>query len=115
MVAGTVSLAVGVIGIYLPVLPTTPFLLLAAACYVRSSERMYRWLLSRRKLGGEIHRIVENKAIPRTVKIVSLLVAWIVLGSLTLFVVQSNWAKASLIALALAKTGIMLRLPTLER
>ena len=112
--AGTLFVAIGVIGIYLPVLPTTPFLLLAAACYVRSSERMYRWLLAQPRLGREIQTILEKRGLPRNLKIFSLVFAWLVLGSLSLFVVESYLAKALLIALALIKTGVLMRMPTVD-
>ncbi len=115
LVAGTLSVAIGVIGIYLPVLPTTPFLLLAAACYVRSSERMYRWLLGEPRLGREMQAILEKRGLPRNVKTFSLLFAWIVLGGLALFVVESALTKALLIALALIKTAVLLRMPTAEK
>jgi len=113
--AGTLSMAVGVIGIYLPVLPTTPFLLLAAACYVRSSERMYRWLLAQPRLGREMQTILEKRGLPRNVKIVSLVFGWLALGSVALFVVESPLAKALLIALALLKTGVLIRMPTVVK
>jgi uncharacterized membrane protein YbaN (DUF454 family) len=111
--AGTLSLAIGVLGIYLPVLPTTPFLLLAAACYVRSSERMYRWLLAQPRLGQEIQTIVERRALPRRLKIVSLAIAWAVLGGLAIFVAESNLARAALVALALVKTAVLMRMRSL--
>ena len=110
--AGTLFVVIGVIGIYLPVLPTTPFLLLAAACYVRSSERMYRWLLAQPRLGREIQAILEKRGLPRNVKIFSLVFAWIMLGGLALFVVESDLARVLLIALALVKTGVLMRMPT---
>ena len=112
LVAGTLFVAIGVIGIYLPVLPTTPFLLLAAACYVRSSERMYRWLLAQPRLGREIQAILEKRGLPRNVKIFSLAFAWIMLGGLALFVVESDLARVLLIALGLVKTGVLMRMPT---
>lgn len=112
LMAGTLFVAIGVLGIYLPVLPTTPFLLLAAACYLRSSERMYHWLLAQPRLGREIQTILEQRGLPPGVKVFSLAVAWLVLGSVALFVVESIWAKALLIALALIKTGVLMRIPT---
>jgi uncharacterized membrane protein YbaN (DUF454 family) len=113
VVAGTLSVILGVIGIYLPVLPTTPFLLLALACYLRSSEGMYRWLLMQPLLREHLHQIFENRAVPRNVKFVSPVIAWIVLSGLATFVVEGVFPKTLLIALAVAKTGIMLRVPTL--
>ncbi|MBI4460659.1 MAG: YbaN family protein, partial [Acidobacteria bacterium] len=94
-------------------MPTTPFLLLAAGCYVRSSMRMYRWLLAQPGLGRHLQPALEKKALPRNVKVISLVFAWGVLGNLALFVAESTIAKALLIVLALAKTGIMLRIRTL--
>ena len=68
---GTLSLILGIIGIFLPLLPTTPFLLLTAALYVRSSPRLYNWLLHQKYLGNYIRNFRENKAIPLRAKIVS--------------------------------------------
>jgi uncharacterized membrane protein YbaN (DUF454 family) len=114
VVAGTLSAAIGAVGIYLPVLPTTPFLLLAAACYVRSSERMCRWLFVQPLIRQQLHPILEKKALPRKVKIVSLLIAWTVLGLSALFLVESFTAKALLLCLAVVKTTVMFRIPTLQ-
>ena len=60
MVLGSVALALGVAGIFLPLLPTTPFLLLAAALYFRSSPQLYEWLLSHKHLGPYIRNFREN-------------------------------------------------------
>jgi len=60
---GTLLLVIGSIGVVIPVLPTTPFLLLAAACYIRSSERMHRWMLNNRIFGEFIRNYREERGI----------------------------------------------------
>ena len=114
IVVGTVFVVIGVIGVYVPGLPTTPFLLLAAACYLRSSERLYRWLVEHPRFGPGLRAMLEQKAVPRKVKVVSLVIAWVVLGSLALFVVESGWVKALLLGLGAVKTAFMLSLKTLH-
>lgn len=114
LVIGTLLLGLGIVGIYVPGLPTTPFLLLAAACYLRSSERLFHWLVSHPRMGPQLRVFLQKKAVPRRVKVVSLALAWAVLGGLALFVVQSAFMKLLLISLAIIKTVVMLALPTLE-
>ena len=72
IILGSLSLALGVIGIFLPVLPTTPFLLLSAALYVRSSEKLYQWLINQKYLGTYIRNFREHHAIPLRAKIISI-------------------------------------------
>ena len=68
---GSVSLVLGIIGAFFPVLPTTPFLLLAAFCYMRSSRRMYQWLIHNKIFGAYVYSYVTYRAIPKktTIKI----------------------------------------------
>ncbi len=73
---GTLSLVVGIIGIFLPVLPTTPLLLLAAFCYYRGSHRMYHWLMSHPRLGRYIKNFREKKVIPLHAKLLTLVLLW---------------------------------------
>ena len=64
IVAGTLCVGLGALGIFLPLLPTTPFLLLAAACYARSSQRFYDWLLNNKYLGQYITGYVQRRGYP---------------------------------------------------
>ncbi len=78
--AGTLLLALGVIGLFLPVLPTTPFLLLAAACYLRSSPRLYRRLLDSRLLGTYLRSYYAGRRLPLAVLVPTLILLWLTLG-----------------------------------
>jgi len=80
LTAGTASLAVGIIGIFIPVLPTTPFLLLAAGCYLRSSPRFYNWLMNNRWLGAYIRNYIEGRGIPLKVKLFTIILLWATIG-----------------------------------
>ena len=113
--AGTVSLALGVIGIVLPVLPTTPFLLLAAACYARSSERFYSWLLGNRLFGKYIRNYRAGNGIPVKVKALSLAFLWAAILFSIAFVIQDILIKAVLIAIGVGVTAHIVSLKTLKR
>lgn len=76
ILVGTLALVLGVAGIFLPLLPATPFLLLASACYVRSSERMHRWLLGHGRLGAYIRAFEEGRGIPARAKALALITMW---------------------------------------
>jgi len=90
---GTICLAIGVIGIFTPILPTTPFLLLAAACYLRSSPRFHRWLMNNRIFGSYIRNYTEGRGIPIKVKLFTIALLWATIG-------LSIWAAANLIVTA---------------
>ena len=112
---GMVSLALGVMGVFLPVLPTTPFLLLSAALFFRSSPRLYDWLLSHPRLGVYIKNFREYKAIPLRVKIVSVSLVWITLVNCAVFVAQVWWFRLFFILLAVGITVHILHYRTLKR
>jgi uncharacterized membrane protein YbaN (DUF454 family) len=73
---GTVSLIIGIVGIVVPLLPTTPFLLLSAACYAKGSDRLYQWFINIRWIGKHIKNYHEGKGISLHVKIISIFFLW---------------------------------------
>ena len=112
---GSVSLVLGIMGIFLPVLPTTPFLLLSAALYMRSSQRLYAWLMSHRRLGPYIRNFREHKALPLRVKIVSVTMVWATLLYCAFFVAREWWMTLVFIAIALGVSIHILSYRTLGR
>jgi hypothetical protein len=100
---GTICVVLGVVGVFLPVLPTTPFLLLAAVCYARSSERLYHWLLNNRCFGEYIRNYREGRGLPLRLKILTILTLWLVIGFTALMVVSAVWIR---IVLFLIMTGV---------
>jgi uncharacterized protein len=98
--AGTLSTGLGIIGIVIPVLPTTPFLLLAAACYMRSSERFYRWLINNRIFGAYVRNYVEGRGMPLRVKVFTVLLLWLTIGLSMAFATQNLVIRVVLICVA---------------
>ncbi|MBQ8271066.1 MAG: YbaN family protein [Bacteroidaceae bacterium] len=111
---GTFSLLLGIIGIFLPLLPTTPFLLLSAALYFRSSKELYDWLLAHPHLGPYIRNFRENKAIPLRVKIVSVSLVWATLLYCTFGIAENLWLRLFFILLATGITIHILHFKTLK-
>lgn len=114
IILGSISLALGVIGIFVPLLPTTPLLLLAAALYFRSSPKLYDWLLNHPRLGTYIRNFREHRAIPLRVKIVSVSLVWLTIGYCIITVVESLWLRIALALLATAITIHILSFKTLR-
>lgn len=114
IIFGYVALGLGVAGIVLPLLPTTPFLLLAAALFFRGSPRLYEWLLNQKHLGPYIRNFREHKAIPLRAKIISVALVWITFLYCVCFTVEQNWIRILLIALAIAISLYILSFKTLK-
>ena len=119
---GTISLVFGAIGIVLPILPTTPFLLASAACYYKSSPRMHKWLLNNKWFGEYIKNYTEGRGIPKRTKIIALTVLWvtIIVSSiffldrlLPLFLVLPM--QIIMLSVAIIITIHLIRLPTYEK
>jgi uncharacterized protein len=102
------------VGIILPILPTTPFLLLAAYLYARSSNRFYNWLLSNRWFGEYIRNYREGKGIPLIHKIISILLLWLTIVYSVWFVVSLLWVKLMLIGIAGGVTIHLVRVKTFK-
>ena len=112
--AGSIFTGLGVLGLFLPLLPTTPFLLLASACFLRGSERLHRWLLRHRLLGPYIRNYREHRAVSRRGKIATLTLLWgTILSSIT-FVARSSLLRLFLLAIALAVTVHVVRMKTMK-
>ena len=111
---GTLSMGVGILGVFVPLLPATPFLLVAAACYVRSSEKLYRWLLTNRVTGSYVASYRAGEGIPARVKAIAICVLWITLA-ISAFMVQVGWVRLILAAVAVGVPILILSLPTLEK
>ncbi|MBN2511163.1 MAG: YbaN family protein [Spirochaetales bacterium] len=115
IMAGSASLSLGVVGIFLPVLPTTPFLLLSAACYLRSSRRLYSWLINHPVLGLYIRSYIEYGAISRKAKIVSIVMLWLVITSTAVFFIDFLWLRIVLVCIAIGVTVYLLSKKTLTK
>jgi uncharacterized membrane protein YbaN (DUF454 family) len=114
VVAGTLFLGLGILGVFLPLLPTTPFLLLAAACYLRSSQRFYNWLLGNRLLGSYIKNYLEGKGMPLRAKIFSISLLWITIGYSVIFVVEALPIRVVLALIAIGVTTHILHIRTFK-
>ncbi|MDL2312261.1 YbaN family protein [Bacteroidales bacterium OttesenSCG-928-B11] len=97
---GFISLGLGILGIFLPVLPTTPFLLLTAALFAKSSDRWYRKLISHPKLGPYILDFREHRSIPLRAKIITIGLLWITIGFSVIFAVTVWWLRGILLGVA---------------
>lgn len=115
LAAGTLCVVLGVIGIFLPILPTTPFLLLAAGCYARSCERCHRWLLAHRWFGGFIRNWHEYRGVTRRQKTAALSLLWAGIALSAIFGTTLWWVRVGLVAIALCTSAyLLLRLKTID-
>ena len=101
IIVGSISFALGVTGMFLPMLPTTPFLLLSAAAWFKASPSLYEWLITHKVFGEYIRNFREHRAIPLRVKIISVSLVWLTIGY-CIFAVVDEWWWAQLLMTLLA-------------
>ncbi len=111
---GIISLILAFIGIFLPVLPTTPLVLLAAACFARSSVTFHRWLINTRYFGPTIRNWEETRTIPRKAKIISIAVLNFSIVVSIIFVAAHPWLVVTLLLIDFGVSIYILRIPTTE-
>ncbi len=112
LAAGHLSLVLAVLGALLPLLPCTPFLLLAAACYARGSIRFYNWLLNHRLFGPMIRNWREHRTVAVQHKVMAILMITVSIGTTVVFFVPSLIGKILLTAMGLGWIVVMLRIPS---
>jgi uncharacterized membrane protein YbaN (DUF454 family) len=111
VVLGTLFLGVGIVGIFVPILPTTPFLLLATSFYARGSDKFHKWLLNNRILGSYIRHYIDGKGMPLRVKLFTIAFLWIAICSTVAFAVDDLAVR---IILVLVSIGVSVHIALIK-
>jgi uncharacterized membrane protein YbaN (DUF454 family) len=114
IVTGTLSVGLGVLGIFLPLLPTTVFLLLGAACYARSSPRFYLKLVNNPVLGAYIRNSREGRGMRRRDKAITLGLLWVGIGATMIWTVEAIWLRWLLAGIAVGVTAHVVKLQAFQ-
>ena len=112
VVLGTLALALGFLGLFLPVIPTTPLVILAAACYMRGSKRLHGWLLESKWFGETINTYQSGQGLSKATKIRAIGLMWIVITISAVFYVDSLPLQVLMFGTAIWVTRYLLGLPT---
>jgi len=115
IIAGTFFLGLGIIGIFLPILPTTPLLLLAAACFARSSKRFYNWLLNNKRLGNYIKNYREGKGVSLKLKVFTISLLWATIIFSAFIFVSNLIVRTILFLIVVGVTIHILSIRTLKK
>jgi hypothetical protein len=110
---GSISLGLGFIGIFMPILPTTPFVLLTFVCYIKSSEKLAKWLLTNKRFGPYIDNYINNKAITRKARNKSIATLWIGI-SLSIYLADITHLKIFLLVVGIGVSAHLLSLNLIE-
>jgi uncharacterized membrane protein YbaN (DUF454 family) len=115
LAAGLLCLGLGILGLFLPLLPSTPFVLLAAACFARSSQRFYRWLMAHRAFGPLVREWRTHRSIPYRTKLVAIALMSASLSVSIVFFVRPAWLQAALALFGLGLAVWLYRIPSRDR
>ena len=113
--AGAIALGLGIMGIFLPLLPTTPFVLLAAACFARGSERFHQWLLANRTFGPMVQEWEGHRSLPYRTKVTAIVLMSLTMAISITFFVRPVWLKVVLALLGVGLAFWMYRIPSRDR
>ena len=112
---GFVSILIGVLGIFIPLLPTTPFLLLSGFLFSKSSSKFHYWLLNHKYLGKYLKNYSEKKGIPIKAKLFTILLLWITITTSTILFIEVIWVKLLLLIIAIAVTVHLIVIPVYKK
>jgi len=110
IICGSISLILGIVGAFLPVLPTTPFLLLTIFCYLRSSHRLYQWVINNKIFGTYIYNYMTYRAISKSTCIHTFIFLWLSL-ILSMVIIKDAWIVFVLICVGI---GVSIHIFTLK-
>lgn len=112
---GILSLVTGIIGIFVPILPTTPFLLLSTACFARSSHRFYNWLMNHPTFGPMIVEWRSYRSIPWRIKLYAIGTMVLTFGSSILLFIHDGWLQLALTFFGLTMASWLYLIPSRDR
>ena len=112
LIIGTISLILGTIGIFIPLLPTTPFILLASFCYIRSSNRLYDWLINHKIFGKYIYDYLVHKSVKKSAKITAVSLIWFSLF-FSFYIINNLYINLILLIIGILVSIHIIRLKTL--
>ena len=115
LIVGGLAFACGVAGIFLPLLPATPLLILAAACFARAHRPFHEWMLGHRWIGPMLHDWYVHRSLPYGTKAFAIVTMLLSFGLSIAFFVRPPWLKAVLALVALGLAAWLYRIPSRPR
>lgn len=114
MTIGSISLVLGFIGVFLPVIPTTPFVLVPLACFMNTSEKMHHFVMTNKHLGPYARAYANGEGIPKRAKLKAVFLIWITIGFSVIFVLDKLPLRIMLLVIATIVSTYIVTRPTVE-